>query len=66
MFNDLPPLDPQPRSQPSQTHSRDAAATQTELIEKILQDPLLLRRLSDRVYHLMLEEMRLQHDRWMR
>lgn len=41
-------------------------AEQTALIEKILQDPLLLRRLCDRVYQLMLEDARLQRDRLMR
>lgn len=35
----------------------------TALIDKILQDPLLLRRLSERVYQLLLDDLYLQRDR---
>lgn len=51
----------------SQDSSRNQmSAEQAAVIEKILQDPLLLRRLCDRVYQLMLEDARLQRDRIMR
>ncbi len=51
----------------SQDSSRNQmSAEQAAVIEKILQDPLLLRRLCDRVYQLMLEDARLQRDRLMR
>lgn len=46
--------------------SSTIAPEQTAMIEKILQDPLLLRQLCDRVYQLMLEDARLQRDRLMR
>ncbi len=32
-------------------------------IEKILQDPLLIQRLSDRVYDLFLQDLTIQRDR---
>ncbi len=32
-------------------------------IEKILQDPLLIQRLSDRVYQLLLQDLTIQRDR---
>jgi len=35
----------------------------SQLIDKIMGDPLLLRKLSDRVYELMLEELRNTRDR---
>lgn len=35
----------------------------SQLIDKIMVDPLLLRKLSDRVYELMLEELRNTRDR---
>lgn len=44
-------------SDPKQT-----AALLDKLAEKILHDPLLLRKLSDRVYDLMQEEIRLQRE----
>lgn len=34
-----------------------------ELIKKILQDPLLLKRLSDRVYQLLRDDLAIQRDR---
>jgi hypothetical protein len=36
---------------------------QTEMIEKVLHDPLLLRRLSDRIYQLLLDDVLMQRDR---
>jgi hypothetical protein len=33
------------------------------LAETILQDPILLRKLSDRIYELMIEDLRNQRDR---
>jgi len=38
-------------------------AQNTEIIEKILQDPLLIQRLSDRVYQLLLQDLIIQRDR---
>jgi hypothetical protein len=38
-------------------------AQNTEIIEKILQDPLLIQRLSDRVYQLFLQDLTIQRDR---
>lgn len=35
----------------------------SKLIDQILQDPLLLRKLSDRVYQLLLEDLYHQRDR---
>ncbi|MBE9225442.1 hypothetical protein IQ264_08365 [Phormidium sp. LEGE 05292] len=35
----------------------------SQLVEKITLDPILLRRLSNRVYELMLEDLRNQRDR---
>jgi len=36
----------------------------SKLADKVLHDPLLLRMLSDRVYELMLEDLRNQRDRF--
>jgi hypothetical protein len=36
----------------------------TELIEKILQDPLLLRKLSEKVYRLLIDDLYIQCDRF--
>jgi len=33
------------------------------IAEKVLQDPILLRKLTDRIYQLMTEELRNQRDR---
>lgn len=38
-------------------------AQNTEIIEKILQDSLLIQRLSDRVYQLLLQDLIIQRDR---
>jgi len=38
-------------------------AQNTEVIEKILQDPLLIQRLSDQVYRLFLQDLTIQRDR---
>ena len=38
-------------------------AQNAEIIEKILQDPLLIQRLSDRVYQLLLQDLVIQRDR---
>lgn len=38
-------------------------AQNTEVIEKILQDPLLIQRLSDQVYRLLLQDLTIQRDR---
>lgn len=35
----------------------------SQLVEKVMLDPILLRRLSNRVYELMLEDLRNQRDR---
>jgi hypothetical protein len=35
----------------------------SKLAEQVLQDPILLRKLSDRVYELMVEEIRNHRDR---
>jgi hypothetical protein len=35
----------------------------SELVEKVMLDPILIRRLSNRVYELMLEDLRNQRDR---
>lgn len=35
----------------------------TKLAEQILRDPILLRKLSDRIYELMAEDIRNQRDR---
>jgi len=34
-----------------------------QLIDKVLLDPILRRKLSDKVYELMLEDLRTTHDR---
>lgn len=34
-----------------------------QLIDKVILDPMLMRKLSDRVYELMLEDLRNTHDR---
>ncbi len=34
-----------------------------KLIDRLLRDPLLLRKLSDKVYELMVEDLRQQRDR---
>ncbi len=34
-----------------------------ELIDKVILDPMLMRKLSDRVYELMLEDLRTTRDR---
>lgn len=34
-----------------------------DLIDKVLKEPLLLKKLSDRVYELMLEDIRSQRER---
>jgi hypothetical protein len=38
-------------------------AENAKLIDKLLRDPLLLRKLSDKVYQLMVEDLRQQRDR---
>ena len=38
-------------------------ATLLNTASTVIQDPLLLRKLSDRVYELMLEDLRYQHER---
>ncbi|MCY7320362.1 MAG: hypothetical protein LH660_00795 [Phormidesmis sp. CAN_BIN36] len=38
-------------------------AQNTQVIEKILQDPLLIQRLSDQVYQLLLQDLIIQRDR---
>lgn len=53
-------------NRPSQSQSQQATSEQAALIEKILQEPLLLRRLCDRVYRLMLEDAQLQRNRFVR
>ena len=35
----------------------------SQLAEKVMLDPLLLRKLSEKVYELMLEDIRVQRDR---
>jgi hypothetical protein len=35
----------------------------SKIAEKILQDPILLRRLNDRIYNIFLDEMRQARDR---
>ena len=35
----------------------------TKIAKEILHEPILLRRLSDRVYELMMEDLRIQSDR---
>lgn len=35
----------------------------SQLADKVLQDPILLRKLCDRIYNLMTEELRNQRDR---
>lgn len=35
----------------------------TQLIDKVILDPILMRKLSDRVYELMLEDLRNTRDR---
>ena len=38
-------------------------AQNAEIIEKTIQDPLLIQRLSDRVYQLLLQDLVIQRDR---
>ncbi len=40
-----------------------ASAKTSELIDKILQQPLLLQQLTDRVYQLLLNDVQVQRDR---
>ncbi|HEY9667156.1 MAG TPA: hypothetical protein V6C91_10140 [Coleofasciculaceae cyanobacterium] len=42
---------------------KDERAAVLKTAEQVLNDPLLLRRLSDRVYELMLEDLRNQRER---
>jgi hypothetical protein len=35
----------------------------TKVIDKILQDPILLQKLSDKVFQLMLDDLRIQRER---
>jgi hypothetical protein len=46
--------------QPSNQNQQSKLSEQ--LIEKILQDPLLLRKICDRIYDLMQEELNLQSE----
>ncbi|MGC9505889.1 hypothetical protein [Baaleninema sp.] len=43
--------------------SKSKSQPETRAIEQILEDPILLRKLSDRVYELLAEELRNQRDR---
>jgi hypothetical protein len=47
-----------------QTDSRDELVQTISFADKILSDPLLLRQLCDRVYELMLEDLRQQRERY--
>lgn len=51
---------------PPALHSQSQQLDRTGLLKaasRVMQDPLLLRRLSDRVYELMLEDLRYQRER---
>jgi hypothetical protein len=46
-----------------QTHASKESADLNALAAKVMADPILLRQLSDRVYHLLLEDLQQQHHR---
>jgi hypothetical protein len=48
---------------PSIASNQTTAEQDAAMAEKIIQDALLIRRLSDKVYRLMIEELRVRHDR---
>jgi hypothetical protein len=47
----------------TQTSKPVASGRDAEISEKIIQDALLIRRLSEKVYRLMIEDQRLNRDR---
>lgn len=57
------PASPAGFAAPASIQMRHESQPSAALASRVLRDPLLLRRVSDRVYELFLEDMRLQHDR---
>ncbi|HBL62604.1 MAG TPA: hypothetical protein DDZ80_30750, partial [Cyanobacteria bacterium UBA8803] len=49
--------------QPTTNNKQQTTNNLLKLAAKVLKDPLLMRKLSDRVYHLMQEDLRNQRER---